>query len=123
MAKRFCLRFFLISLGLGCLSACADQSAVHTYVPNFSEQALKGATPQILNADFGPPMVRRTDGPAQVWLYQTATCNLDVFLYQDASGTPRVTSVLPDGGGSLHNCLRGLGQSTTAVALEHNAAS
>lgn len=123
MAKRICLRFFLISLGLGSLGACANQTLAQTYAPSFSEQALKGATPQILDADFGPPLMRRTDGPAQVWLYQTPTCNLDVFLYQDASGTPRVTSVLPDGGGSVHSCLRGLGQPTTAAALERNAAS
>lgn len=122
MAKLSCLRFFLISLGLGGLSACASQTA--GYNPsNLAETPLKGATTQVLMADFGPPLLRRTDGPAQVWLYQTATCDLDVFLYRDAFGTPRVTAILPDNGADLHNCLLGLMQPTTAAALERGAAS
>lgn len=123
MAKQFYLRFFLIFLGFGSLSACATETVAQTSQSGISEQALKGATPQILTADFGPPLLRRTDGPAQVWLYQNATCNLDVFLYQDSFGTPRVSAVLPDNGVNLHNCLLGLAQPTTAAALERSAAS
>ncbi len=59
--------------------------------------ALSGATPAVINADFGPPTLLRVDGPAQVWLYHSATCGMDLFLYPDAAGTPRVTSVVPDG--------------------------
>lgn len=121
MAKLRCLRFFLIPFGLGGLTACASQTVIYT--PDLASTPLKGATAQVLMADFGPPLLQRTDGPAQVWLYQTATCDLDVFLYRDASGTPRVTTILPDNGADLHNCLLGLTQPTTAAALERNPAS
>lgn len=121
MARQIYPRFFLVLLGCGLLSACADQTATST--PDVSEQILQGDTPQILSADFGPPLVRRVDGPAQVWLYQTANCDLDIFLYQDSYGVFRVKTILPDNGADLHACLRGLIQPTTAAALEHSAAS
>lgn len=126
MANWFCLRFFLVWLGLGLLSACANQShtyAANTDTANADEQPLKGATPQTLNSVFGPPLLRHQDGPAQVWLYQSSTCDLDVFLYRDASGISRVTAIVPDNGANLHSCLLGLEQPVTAAALERNAAS
>lgn len=122
MSKRFCLRFPLVFLGFGLLSACAGQTDV-TYAPQPSEQALQGATPGVLTAAFGPPMLRRVDGTAQVWLYQSPSCNLDVFLYPGPDGTPHVTRLLPDNGVKLPNCLQGLARPTTAAALARNATS
>ena len=121
MARQIPPQFFLALLGCGLLSACAGQP--NTPTTDVSEQTLQGATPQILSADFGPPLVRRADGPAQVWLYQTATCDLDVFLYQDGYGVFHVKSILPDNGANLDACLRGLMQPTTAAALERGTAS
>lgn len=121
MKNWFSLRFFLALLGTGLLSACASQPPIYT--ADTSGQNLEGATPQILNAVFGPPRLRHNDGPAQVWLYQTPRCDLDVFLYRDARGTPRVTAMVPDNGANLHSCLMGLEQPVTAAALERNAAS
>ena len=122
MSKQFCLRFSLVFLGFGLLSACAAQPDV-TYAPSPMGQDLNGATPRVLTAAFGPPLLRRIDGTAQVWLYQTPTCNLDVFLYPGPDGTPRVTQLLPDNGAKLPNCLQGLARPTTAAALERNATS
>ena len=127
MAAQFCLRSLLALLTLGTLTACAQQAVTENntpaYAPNMSEQALKGATADILTADFGPPMLLREDGPAQVWLYQTPICNLDVFLYKDAFGIPRVNALVISDGANVQDCLLGLTQSTTTTALEHNAAS
>lgn len=127
MAAQFCLRSLLTFLALGTLTACAQQAVTQNnnpaYAANISEQALRGATPDVLTADFGPPMLLREDGPAQVWLYQTPTCNLDVFLYKDASGVPRVKALAINDGANVQNCLLGLTQSITTAALEHNAAS
>lgn len=127
MAARFRLQSLLTFLALGTLTACAQQAVTQNntpaYAPNISEQALKGATANVLTADFGPPMLLREDGPAQVWLYQTPICNLDVFLYKDAAGIPRVKALVLSDGANVQDCLLGLTQSTTTAALEHNAAS
>lgn len=122
MAKGAYLRFSVTAAGLGLLSACAVSSATPTDQP-LSQQALHGVTPQILAADFGPPMLRRVDGPDQVWLYQTPTCTLDVFLYPDNTGKLRVGAVLPDDGSKPQSCMQSLTHITTAASLEHNAAA
>lgn len=51
---------------------------------------LAGATPPMLARLLGEPSLQRLEGEAQAWLYNGRTCALDVFLYQDASGTSRV---------------------------------
>lgn len=124
MKRRLGIRLLIMPLSCGLLSACAGQtfsSAANT--GSLSQASLTGATPQLLNADFGPPSLQRTDGQAQVWLYQTPHCNLNVFLYPDSQGVPRVTSMLPDNGVTLRSCLLGLGRATATAALEHAAAS
>lgn len=122
MARGAYLRFSLMAAGLGLLAACAGPGTAST--DRFlSQQALHGATPQILATDFGPPMLRRIDGPDEVWLYQTPACTLDVFLYPDNTGKLRVGAVLPDDGANPQRCLQSLTHVTTAASLERNAAS
>ena len=87
-----------------------------------SAQGLVGSTPQVLNADFGPPMLRRVDGPAQVWVYESAVCGLQVFLYPDAGGTPRVAAAVPDNGNPA-SCMQSFAHTVTAAALERQASS
>ncbi len=87
-----------------------------------SARALMGSTPQILNADFGPPVLRRTDGQAQVWVYESAVCGLQVFLYPDAGGTPRVAAAVPDNGDQA-SCMQSFAHAVTAAALERPPAS
>lgn len=81
-----------------------------------------GSTPQVLNADFGEPALRRTDGQAQVWVYETASCGLQVFLYPDAAGTPRVAAAVPDNG-NAGACMQSLAHGMTTAALERPVAS
>ena len=122
MARVTSLRFSLVATSLGLLTGCATQMPVSA-TQSISQQALTGATAQMLNADFGPPLLRRVDGPAQVWLYQTPTCNLDIFLYPDPNGNPRVRAVLADDGANPQSCMQNLTRSTMSAALEHNPTS
>lgn len=126
MAKRVSLQFLTCLGAFGLLSACAVPGPqTDAFAPSLpvSEQALKGSTPQILNADFGQPMLRRTDGPAQVWLYHSTSCGMNVFLYPDSHGVPRVAAVVPDNGVDPQSCMQSLARPTTAAALERNASS
>jgi len=82
-----------------------------------------GSTPQVLNADFGPPMLRRVDGPAQVWVYESAVCGLQVFLYPDAAGNPRVAAAVPDNGNAA-SCMQSFARpGLTSASLERPASS
>ncbi len=124
MAKRASLRFLTCAGGLALLSACAASNPQTAFAPfPASEQALKGSTPQVLDADFGQPMLRRIDGPAQVWLYHSSSCGLNVFLYPDSHGVPRVAAVVPDNGDDPQSCMQSLAKPTTAAALERSASS
>lgn len=71
--------------------------------------SLLGATPEAVRAALGEPMLRRAEGPAQVWLYSGGGCQLDIVLYAGASG-PRVAHVQARAGGlaqrSEASCLR-----------------
>ncbi len=81
-----------------------------------------GATPATLSSAFGPPALRRVDGNAQVWLYHSPVCGLNLILYPDRSGTPRVAEAVPDNGDPVA-CAASLQRSLTDAALEHPAAS
>ena len=124
MAKRAVFRILFTLAGLGGLGACAAQPkiAAGNDLPQ-SEQALKGSTPQVLDADFGQPSLRRTDGQAQVWLYHSPICGMNVFLYPDAHGVPRVAVIVPNAGDNPQSCMQSLEKPTTAAALERGAAS
>ncbi|SHF07415.1 hypothetical protein SAMN02746095_02023 [Acidocella aminolytica 101 = DSM 11237] len=124
MAKRAYFRISSCLAGMALLSACAAPGSQDSIASlPVSEQALKGSTPQVLAADFGPPMLRRVDGPAQVWLYHSPVCGLNVFLYPDSHGVPRVAAVVPDNGANPQSCMQSLARPTTAAALERSASS
>jgi len=99
-----------LTTGLACLAALAalagcglPQTAAN---PQYSAlgfapaQPLIGSTPTTLSAEFGQPSLLRVDGAAQVWLYHSSSCGLNLILYPDASGTPRVAAVSAAGGGT-----------------------
>lgn len=125
MAGRIVFRFLGLCCGLAALSACAapPEAVTSSIVPvPTSALALVGSTPQVLNADFGAPVLRRVDGVAQVWLYHSQVCGLNVFLYPDANGIPRVAAAVPDNGNPA-SCMQSLAHGTTAAALERQASS
>ena len=125
MSGREYSKYLALVCGLAGLAGCAVAPAPVTAsapVAPVSAQALLGSTPQVLNADFGPPALRRVDGQAQVWLYESAVCGLQVFLYPDASGTPRVAAAVPDSA-DPRSCMQSFTHSLTSVALESPASS
>ncbi len=83
---------------------------------------LIGFTPGLLNAAFGQPTLRRVDGAAQVWLYHSASCGLNLFLYPDAAGVPRVTlATTADGSPAIGDCPASLAQSHIDAVSEQPA--
>ena len=71
--------------------------------------ALLGATPEAVRAALGEPMLRREEGPAEVWLYTGGGCQLDIVLYPGEAGQ-RVAHVQARAGGITQRteaaCLR-----------------
>jgi hypothetical protein len=111
------------------LTGCAPQNAATSGLSltflqaPISAQGLVGSTPQILNAEFGQPVLRRIDGTAQVWLYHSQVCGLNLILYPDSSGTPRVSMAVPDNNDPAR-CVASLERApTTAAAVEPPSAS
>jgi hypothetical protein len=52
--------------------------------PNLAGQ-LVGQTPETVIAWLGAPRLRRTEGPAEIWHYQSSQCHLDIVLYHEAA--------------------------------------
>ncbi len=81
--------------------------------PGGGAAGLVGESSAALRAQFGPPLLLRRDGPAEVWLYRSASCTVDLILYPDpGTGLQRVSvaDVLPAGApSSTGECLAGLG--------------
>lgn len=126
MVQRANFRILTLTGGMLALASCAapgpQLSDAGLGIPT-SAQGLVGSTPQVLNADFGQPALRRVDGSAQVWLYHSPVCGLNVFLYPDSSGVPRVAAAVPDNGDPV-SCMQSLAaHGLTAAALERPAAS
>jgi hypothetical protein len=48
-----------------------------------SATQLLGQSPEAVRRWLGEPRLRRTEGQAQVWLYQAPSCNLDVVMDRD----------------------------------------
>jgi hypothetical protein len=87
---------------------------------------LVGSTPQILDAEFGQPTLRRIDGAAQVWLYHASDCGLNLILYPDSSGTLRValaTATATANRSIPEQCATSLQRAHVDAALEHPSAS
>jgi hypothetical protein len=59
-------------------------------VPTQAVQLL-GQPPATLRQVLGEPRLRRQEGEAEIWLYQSPFCHLDVMLYRDNGAEPRVT--------------------------------
>ena len=85
-------------------------------------RSLVGATPALLHAQFGPPALLRVDGAAQVWLYHSQVCGLNLILYPDHAGIPRVATAVPDHG-DAEACVASMARGMTDAALEHPAPS
>ena len=84
---------------------------------------LVGATPSVLDQAFGQPVLLRVDGPAQVWLYHSSVCGLNLILFPDHAGVPRVADVVPDNADAL-SCMQSLQQrGATDAALDATPAS
>jgi hypothetical protein len=87
-------------------------------------EGLVGSTPQILNAEFGKPTLLRTEGTAQVWLYHAPDCGLNLILYPDSNGTPRVALVTPTADSAVPGqCTASLQRAHVDAALEHSSPS
>ncbi len=114
---------------LGALAGCAPEAAPSPPSLTFMQAPLDaaglvGSTPQILNAEFGKPTLLRMDGTAQVWLYHAPDCGLNLILYPDASGTPRVALVTPTADSAVPGaCTASLQRAHVDAALEHPSAS
>ena len=109
-----------IMLLSGCTMTQAQSANLASPLSNGGE--LLGATPTALSSAFGPPALRRVDGAAQVWLYHSPVCGLDLILYPDQSGTPRVAMAVPDNGDTA-SCTASLRRDLTDAALEHATSS
>jgi len=113
-------RILALGAGLLALVGCAEpspQASLTPAAPTLNAQQLVGITPAVLSTQFGPPLLRRVDGTAQVWVYHSAVCGLDVFLYPDSTGTPRVAAVLPDASDGP-GCLQSFSGGTTDASLQ-----
>jgi hypothetical protein len=44
---------------------------------------LVGQTPETVLAWLGPPRLRRAEGEAEIWHYQSTQCHLDIVLYHE----------------------------------------
>jgi hypothetical protein len=111
------------------LAGCAQMSNVATQTdwttsaaPVVSARALLGSTPTTLNAEFGQPVLLRVDGTAQIWLYHSNVCGLNLILYPDRAGVPRVADAVPDNGDPA-SCMESLQRGMTDAALEPPASS
>lgn len=52
--------------------------------------ALIGADPDAVLRALGQPRLRRTEGTSEIWLYAGPDCHLDLVLYAEGDGAPRV---------------------------------
>lgn len=97
----------------GCTASTSRMSALEPS-PASSAGRLVGATSAALQAEFGPPQLLRHDGTAEVWLYRTYDCTVDLILYPDRrTGIERVAvaNVLPPAAaGTAATCLGGLSE-------------
>jgi hypothetical protein len=123
MAQQAAFQLIVAAVAVLLLSGCAPvplQSA--DLGTPLSAGGLVGATPASLSSAFGPPELRRVDGSAQVWLYHSTVCGLDLILYPDRRGTPRVAVAVPDNGDPV-SCTASLRRDFMDAGLEHATSS
>lgn len=59
--------------------------------PPDTAAALLGADPEAVIGVFGAPLLRRSEGNAEIWLYAGPQCHLDIVFYPgEDGGAPRV---------------------------------
>jgi hypothetical protein len=84
---------------------------------------LLGASPTAVRAALGEPMLRRQEGPAEVWLYAGGGCQLDIVMYLAEAG-PRVAHVQARAGGLAQrteaSCLRDLAAQGATAGPSHD---
>ncbi|MFZ6762405.1 hypothetical protein [Pseudoroseomonas sp. WGS1072] len=84
--------------------------------------ALLGQSPEALRRWLGEPRLRREEGVAQIWLYQSSFCHLDVVLdREEAPGSPlRVSYANARASGTERRteaaCLQALRQDATPAS-------
>jgi len=114
MRQCVCAGVMLMALGLAGCSAPAPRAATGA-ATNAAPITLVGATIGGLQADFGRPALQRIDGSAQVWLYHSALCRLNLILYPGPNGAPQVRAAMP--------MPRGVSESSCVASLEQNRPS
>ncbi len=119
----------IVLAGLAALTGCAPSSSAPGSAITFLQapmdaEGLVGSTPDVLTAEFGQPVLRRVDGAAQVWLYHAGRCGLNLILYPDNAGTPRVAMVTPTADtAEPGQCTTDLQRAHVDAALEHPTSS
>jgi hypothetical protein len=93
-----------------------------TGLPTQAAQLL-GQPPATLRRLLGEPRLRRREGDAEIWLYQSPFCHLDVMLYGDP-GRPAGTTAAPAGLRVTYATARAAGaeRRTEAACLQELAA-
>lgn len=116
-----------MAIGLGgCATVPAAPAAATAGAPSggpaLAARAFVGATGAAVRESLGPPGLSRTDGPAVVWLYRSAACEMTLVLYRDTAGTERVASAsaLAAPGMGRAACLGALARRTPATRLSGN---
>ncbi|HEY1856436.1 hypothetical protein [Acidocella sp.] len=123
MAQQAVFQLMVVAAAVLILSGCTQMSRQSAdLATSLNAGGLVGATPATLSSAFGPPALRRVDGTAQVWLYHSAVCGLNLILYPDRSGMPRVALAVPDNGDPV-SCTASLRRDLTDAALEHATSS
>jgi hypothetical protein len=122
MAQQALFHLAVAAVAIMLLSGC---TVTQTQTADFGaplDGGLLGATPATLSSTFGPPELRRVDGSAQVWLYHSPVCGLDLILYPDQRGTPRVTMAVPNNGDPA-SCAASLRRDLTDAGVERATSS
>lgn len=90
-ASRGSLLIILAALA-GCAAPGAPDQALAISSAGASVDKLVGVSAEKLEAMLGPPALLRREGPAEVWLYRSPACAVDLILYADPpTGSPHVT--------------------------------
>ncbi|HVE22933.1 MAG TPA: hypothetical protein VNC39_13240 [Acidocella sp.] len=122
MAQQALVHLAVAAVAIMLLSGCTVTRTPSANLAAADDVNLVGATPATLNSTFGTPVLRRVDGTAQVWLYHSQVCGLDLILYPDRQGTLRVAMAVPDNGDPAA-CAASLRRDLTDAALEHATSS
>ena len=85
----------LTGLLAGCATPAPDPRLAQATQSQAPPTQLIGASSAVLRAALIPPILRRHDGPADVWLYDSQLCRLEVVLYRGAGGSKLVSLAQP----------------------------